>query len=427
MPLYSEEIQDIMGRIPSKILKIGLTIIFAIILLLLIGSYFFKYPEIIKCPIVLITINPPHELYARSTGKIAYLKVQEHDTVQDGCLVAILHNTASYKDTQILERCLKQFNEISQWDSIVKFCQLPENLFVGELQSSYLELCKIWRNFSYYLKQNYLPLKISLQTQQIKKTELALENLHYRQKLEKRNFELEQIRYKRDSAFYQRFPDAISVVDYEKQTQAYLQKQSSYLDFCSIVNEAENNLLKQREQLIDLKIQHEHELHTYRQEIHKAYKLLYENYYQWQEKYVLISNINGIVTLTGYWSENQTINAGDLLATIIPLKETQIIGKAVINMKSIGKVRPGQNVNIKLHGFPYTEFGMLKGHVRHISLVPEKEKGYIAEISLSEGMRSSYRKQLNFIQQIEGTAEIIITDKRLLSRLIEPLKAQLDK
>lgn len=425
MPLYSEEIQDIMGRIPGRILKTGLSTIFILILLLLTGSYYFKYPETVSCPLTLTTLYPPQELYARNTGKIALLARQEQDSVTPGCLIAILQNAACYEDTRILEQSLKQLERSTNLDSVVLHLQLQENLTLGELQAGYLQLCKVWNNFRNYKLQGYLPLKISLQTRQIQKARAAFKELTYRQKLQNEDFALEQKRYLRDSAFYYRFPDAVSMVDFEKQIQSYLQKKSSYLTFCSTVNEAENNILKQEEQLIDLKIQYEQELHSYRQDIQEAYKLLWTNYLQWQEKYLLISNIEGILTFTGHWSENQTINAGELLATVIPSKATQIIGRASIDMQGIGKVKAGQTVNIKLNGFPYMEFGMLKGTVKHISLVPDKDKGYIAEIYLNDGMLSTYQKQLHFIQRIEGTAEIITADRRLLSRLIEPLKSKL--
>lgn len=427
MPLYSEEIQDIMGKIPGKLLKIGLTAIFIIMLLLVAGSYCFKYPEVISCPVTLTTIHPPQELYARNTGKIVYLGIREQDTVMAGSLVAILQNTAKYEDTQILEKYLKKLEQTTDWDSVVRMDELPQGLFVGELQAGYLQFCKTWQNFACYLNQAYLPQKIALQVRQIDKAKTLYQELCYRQKLQKQDFDLEQKRYFRDSVFFRRFPDVVSQTDHEKQTQSYLQKKSSYLNFCSTVNEADNSILQQEEQLIDLKIKYEQELNTYRQEVYEAYKLLYESYQQWQEKYLIISNINGVATFTVFWSENQTINAGDLLATIIPLEETQIVGRAVIDMQGIGKIQTGQEVNIKLNGFPYMEFGMLKGEVNHVSLVPEKDKGYIAEISLTKGMRSSYQKQLDFIQKIEGIAEIITSDRRLLSRLIEPLKSKINE
>ena len=81
----------------------------------------------------------------------------------------------------------------------------------------------------------------------------------------------------------------------------------------------------------------------------------------------------------------------------------------------------GQKVHMKLSGFPYLEFGILKGTVSSISLVPEKE-GYIAGIDLDDGMTTSYQQQLKFIQQMDGTAEIITKKMRLITRLINPLK-----
>ena len=72
------------------------------------------------------------------------------------------------------------------------------------------------------------------------------------------------------------------------------------------------------------------------------------------------------------------------------------------------------------------EYGMLKGVIRSISLVPDS-RGYIAEIELSNGMSSSYhRENLKFIQQLDGTAEIITKEMRLITRLINPLRAFLD-
>lgn len=427
MPLYSEEIEDIMGRIPGRILRIGLLVIFIIIFSILLGSYFIKSPDIVSCPIVLTTINSPQEIYVRTTEKISHLEVHEHDTVMPGSLIAILHNTAKYEDIQKLEFYLKKLDQSSKWDSIVRNTKFPENLFVGDIQASYLSMYNIWKNYNYYLSQGYLPLKISLQEEQINKARTTLQNLLFRQRLQKQDFELEQKQYVRDSNFYMLYPEAVSAVEYEKKTQSYLQKQVSFLNFCSIVDDTRNEILKKEEQLIDLKIQYDQELHNFRQQIFEAYKLLYENFKQWHDKYILVSNIAGVVTFTNYWSVNQTVISGDILATIIPLEKTQIIGRAFVDMKGIGKVKQGHAVNIKLNGFPYMEFGMLKGTVKHVSLVPDKHSGYIAEISLINGLQSSYQKHLKFIQKIEGTAEIITENKSLLTRVIEPLKFKLSE
>lgn len=55
--LRSEEVQEIMGEIPAKIVRWGTTILSIIIIILLAGSYFFKYPEVINSDIQVTVKN----------------------------------------------------------------------------------------------------------------------------------------------------------------------------------------------------------------------------------------------------------------------------------------------------------------------------------------------------------------------------------
>lgn len=72
------------------------------------------------------------------------------------------------------------------------------------------------------------------------------------------------------------------------------------------------------------------------------------------------------------------------------------------------------------------EFGLLKGQISSISLVPEVQNNktvYMADVVLNERLLSSYGKRLKFSQNMEGNAEIITEDTRLLERLLYPLKS----
>ena len=40
--LRSEEVQEVMGQIPAWIVRWGITILFIVVLVLLVGSYFFR-------------------------------------------------------------------------------------------------------------------------------------------------------------------------------------------------------------------------------------------------------------------------------------------------------------------------------------------------------------------------------------------------
>lgn len=68
--LRSEEVQEVMGRIPPWILRKGITVLFFIVLVLLAGSWFFKYPDVIQAEITVTSLEPPASVIARSSGKI---------------------------------------------------------------------------------------------------------------------------------------------------------------------------------------------------------------------------------------------------------------------------------------------------------------------------------------------------------------------
>lgn len=51
--LHSEDVQDIMGRVPSWILRCGITIIGLVMLILFIGACLFSYPETISGHVVI--------------------------------------------------------------------------------------------------------------------------------------------------------------------------------------------------------------------------------------------------------------------------------------------------------------------------------------------------------------------------------------
>lgn len=91
-------------------------------------------------------------------------------------------------------------------------------------------------------------------------------------------------------------------------------------------------------------------------------------------------------------------------------------------------MKVGQDVNIKLSGFPYLEFGIIKGLVKSISSVPEKTSDglyYTVDVSLPSGLLSTYNKVLPFVQDMNGYAEIVTEDMRLIEQFIRPIRSLL--
>ena len=52
---------------------------------------------------------------------------------------------------------------------------------------------------------------------------------------------------------------------------------------------------------------------------------------------------------------------------------------------------------------------------------------YSLEVELPDGLVTSYKKKLEFTPEMQGTAEIITEDIRLLERFFKPIKSILKK
>ncbi len=423
LPTYSEEVQEIMSYIPNHIIRWGLTVIFSIFTILLIGSYYFKSPEIIRAPMVLTTKNPPVSLISKSTGKIDRLFAIDGQSLPEKGNIALINNPTDFAHYLILKEELAKCFRIADWDEQVFAFDLSEHLTLGELQVSYSPFVKSRNNFKHYLTQNFLPQKIGLINKQIVKQEEYYHTLIRQKDIQKNDLVLSEKSFVRDSSLY--LKRTISEADYDKSRQLFLSKKSAFIGFEAVLRETESSILTLQSSRVELQMQHEKELSEFRLALDESKQTLENAIHQWEEKYLVTSPIQGKLTFTSIWSVNQEVRTGELIATIIPLESSAIIAKAVIPPSGFGKVEVGQRVNLKLSGFPYMEFGMLKGVIRSVSLVPDS-KGYIAEIALSDGMTSSYRENLKFIQQMDGTAEVITKEMRLITRLINPLKAFFD-
>jgi HlyD family secretion protein len=422
-PVHSEEVQEIMSFIPNQVIRWGLTVIFSVFSILVIGSYYFKSPEIIRAPMVLTTKNPPVSLISKSTGKIDRLFVADGEMVEERGNIALINNPTDFEHYLILKKELTACFRMADWDEQVFAFDLSEHLTLGELQGSYGPFVKSRNNFKHYLTQNFLPQKIGLINKQIVKQEEYYQTLISQMKIQQHDLVLSEKSFIRDSLLYVK--RTTSEAEYDKSRQVFLSKKSAFIGYEAVLRDTESTILEMQSNRVELQMQHEKELSEFRLALDESKQNLENAIHQWEEKYLVISPIKGKLTFTSIWSVNQEVKTGELIATIIPLEPSAIIAKAVIPPSGFGKVEMGQRVNLKLSGFPYMEFGMLKGVIRSVSLVPDS-RGYIAEIELSEGMTSSYRENLKFIQQMDGTAEIITKEMRLITRLINPLRAFFD-
>lgn len=415
--IRSEEVQDVLGASPRWIVRAGISVILLVVVSLLIGSWFFRYPDIIQSEITITTQNPPASIQAMNSGKITDILVKESDKVQKQQIIAIIENTANFQDVILLEIQLRNFVNIQDFQDTNQYS-------LGEIQPYYSSFQRLLKDYKSFLELDYYNNKIESTEKQIKDFKIYYNRLWEQRNMKEQELKIAEMQFERDKKLFEK--NVYSKSDYEKAEKTYLQEKLSFENIRSTLANTQMQINQLDQQILDLQLQKSKEEQSQVIALEESAQNLNTQIKQWKLRYLIIAPISGNVTFTKIWSENQNVQTGEIVATIIPNEATNIIGKVAIPSAGVGKVKEGQTVNIKLNNFPYMEFGILKGTIRNISLVPiQSENGaiYTAEVELSDSLISNYGKQLKFSQQMTGTAEIITDDLRLLERFFNPLKA----
>ena len=172
---------------------------------------------------------------------------------------------------------------------------------------------------------------------------------------------------------------------------------------------------------MDVKHSDTEKLNNLRSQIQSLIAQLKMEIQTWEMNYVLIAPINGKITFTRFWTTYQNITAGEAAFNIIPIDSQKMLGKVYLPVNRSGKVKCGQKVILKLENFPQNEYGTLRGKVDNISLVPSMLT-YTVDVSLPEGLKTSYKKELPYLPNMIGQADIITADISLFGRLMAPLR-----
>jgi multidrug resistance efflux pump len=416
--IRSEEVQEIMGSSPRWIIRAGIGVIFIVIVIVLIGSWFFKYPDIIESGIVVTTQNPPASLKAMSHGKISDIFVREKDLVEKDQVIAIIENPANFDDVEKLEIILDTFNI----ENILQL-ELPF-LKIGELQHNYSSFVRLATDYKNFILLDFYQEKIKALEQQKNDLSGYLNLLSNQKKLFQESLNIAQNQFNRDKSLFE--SGVYSQLDFEKSEKMFLQEKLSFENIKTSMANTQMQINQLDQQILDLKMQESSEMNNRIIAISESVENLKSLIKAWKFKFLIISPIYGEVTFTQFWSVNQNVQAGETVATIIPSAQTNKIGKLSIPSMGVGKVKLGQSVNIKFDNFPHMEFGLVRAKINNISLVPivtQEGVFYTAEVELSDSLVSNYGIQLEFSQEMTGIAEIITDDVRLLERFVNPLRS----
>lgn len=423
--LHSDQVQDILGDIPGKVLRWGTTVIFSLLVVLLVLSWFVKFPDIITAPVTINMEQSPAIIKSRSTGKIIALLVKNQEFVIAGAPLAVIENAATYSDVLWLDSCMQRWNPDIDTPGSGLSVLGDTMLQLGTLQDAYAGFISTLEDYDRFIKVRYNQQKIALKSEQLRSRRAYYSDMQQQRSLLQAQQRTAETVYKRDSTLFKKGVNSEEAVEVSKTNLLKIRQSVSALNASIKEADIESTLI--RENILDLEQKQRDEQSQFSVALKASYLNLTSKLEAWKQQYVLSSPIKGSVNLMGNWSLNQNVSDGDIVFTVLPSGQTESIGKAMVPSEGSGKVHPGQTVHIHLSNFPDKEYGFIKGKVGSLSSVPMTDGTYVAEIVFPNGLNTTYSYPIPVSGTLSGYAEIVTEDIRLLKRIVMPVKRLLDR
>lgn len=411
--IYSEGVRDVLSEPPKSIFRWGNTILFVFIAVVIFLSWLIKYPEIVTARALLTTEIPPQKEYAKVTGKIDSLFVVNYQYVNKNTPLAIIENTANYKDVIKLKSIIDTL-KINNKSFYFPLDNLPM-LFLGEIE----------RDFSLF-ENNYIQYVLNKESKSFESNDLTnkfslsqlklrLSTLNNQKKINKKELFFKKKDLNRSRILFDK--GIIAEREFENKKLEVLLAERNYKNMIVSISQTKENISNGNNRKEQNVIDNTRTEINLLKAVIQSFDQLKKSIKDWELRYLFKSNINGNVSFMKIWSKNQTINNGDFIFTIIPKEHSSYIVKLQAPLINSGKLKIGQVVNIRLSGYPDNEFGLLKGKVKEISLIPSNEGLYLLDVELPNKLITTFGIEIEFKQEMQGTAEIITEDLRLIERI----------
>ena len=417
----SEEVTDIIERMPTGWTRIVVTIIMIIVIVMVSLGFIIKYPDTVMGQISITGEKAPVRLISSASGRLQLL-VKNNSKVEKGTCLGYLETGAVYEDVLRLDTiCSVILKEDTQ-------LLLPGNLELGALSAYYYDFVLAYKQYDQLRRTKvYDNMRQKLHNQRLSDLRVS-ENLEKEISLSDQVIANISEQYKSDSLLYR--TGALSEEDMAKQYNAVLSSRQSNIELKStgLIKQAEINSIDIELAKIDVDVREE--LNSAYNAMASKYNVLVNQIRQWKEHYLFIAPISGILQYQEFWRNNMYVNTSSEVFSISP-DRNHMIGELLVPAAGAGKIKIGQDVNVKLADYPYNEYGYIRGKVESMATLTHnmetsegKIKAYLVTVSFPNGLTTNFGKQLPLNYESGGYGEVITEKRRLIQRLFDNLKAK---
>ena len=416
---YGSEVEEIISHRPPWIIRWG-TLCFSFFLLVIcVICWFIKYPDIVMAQAILTSINAPKPVITTINGKLIKIDVQENDAVKQNQVLGYLESTANHREVLQLASNIDSIQYLlnhNRAEQIDRFFHLPETQ-LGELQIPYQTFSQAFLTFKSYLSNGFYLRKKSMLLKDKSNLEKLHANLLNQKELQEQDLELSQKTLDANQTLKDK--NVLPELDYNDEISKFINKKMSLptMNNAIINNESEQNAKQKEIAELDNTIMQQKVI------FQQALSTLKSQVDEWKKQYLLIAPIDGKVTFVALIQENQQLQSNQTICYINP-ENSYYFAQLVIPQTNLGKVTVGQKVLLKFSSYPFQEYGAVYGKIEFISNVAT-DSGYFAKAALQNGLKTNYGKQIMYRDGLQGDAEIITKDLRLLERFYYDIMKQI--
>jgi predicted transcriptional regulator len=417
MPQHNQHNRDFIGQAPGRLIRVGNGVLFAFTSLVVMFAWLIDYHDNIQAEVLISSVQPPVPVRAEANQLIGDILVAGNQSVVLNQPIIRLHSEV---DPTVVEQLLAiTATDNPDWVQVQGMQQLP----MAELRSPFQEFSQALNSFHQLQQATLLELKTSQLNAEIKSLRAQQSSLHSQ-------FQVIEAKKAVDEKNLQRAEDnlargLIAGRDLEQARSLYLtatiSAEQTQMELIRTAQAIEQKTWQQQLLVTEQDVQ----LEDTRQRLNATTQKLREAIRVWEQQHIIRSPGQGQVSIPNHIRRNQPIDQGEELFTLIP-DSSELSGLIQMPEHGAGKVTVGQPVNIRLNSFPEREYGKLTAEVKYITPSVHQNtvhlglriNGYEAGNNL---ITTSHQRQIRYIPNMQGTAEIITQRKNLLQRIFQGL------
>jgi len=405
--IHSEDLQDIISKPPSWLLKRGITFIVLTISMIFGLSFFIRYPEVVTVSMKFNTSDAPKPLISKVNGNLIKILIKDGTLIKKNTDIAYLESVADHEQVLDLLEKIKKIKSGVFALTAIKDIVIPTELKLGELQNSYQNFYLAYLNYVgvnkegiYQKRKNFIQNEVKYINEQSQRIQESFD-------LQKRELALAEEEY----AKYQILAEkkVISQLELQQKESLLLAKRQSIPQTeNTIITNLSSRLSKDKEMS-----EINNQMFEEEQKFHQSLSTFISDAENWKKQYVISSTSDGRLIYGDFLQENQLVKMGDELF-YINANKNDYYGEILIPQVKSSRVKVGQKVLIKVQSYPYQEYGYLKGKIHYISDIPIRDSVFFSKVML---IRNTQDSIIKLKPGIMAYADIITEDQSIFKRI----------